>query len=76
MNQGWHSFAVVEELMFFDPTYADGVDPRLVRYDKYWGPNYFIEDDEGEMKRNFFVAKLEEYATYILPLIKNIKHWI
>lgn len=43
MNKGWDSFAIVEELMFFDMSFADGVDPRLVRYDKYWGSNYFVE---------------------------------
>ncbi len=78
MNEGWHSFAIIEELMLFDPSYSEGVDPKLVRYDKYWGDNYFfeLEDDGKIVKRNYFIANLEECARYALPLIKNIKNWM
>jgi hypothetical protein len=44
--------------MFFDPSFSEGIDPRLVRYDKYWGPNYFVDTfDEGlTFKKNYFIA--------------------
>ena len=74
--EGWDAFAVIEEFMHFDESYSEGVDPRLVRYDKYWGPNFFVEIDGKRKKRNYFLSELEPSARYALPLIKNIKHWM
>lgn len=77
MNDGWDSFAVIEEMLHYDESYAEGVDPKIIKYDKYWGAHYFFEHfDNGLIKRNYFIAELEKSARYALPLIKSIKHWL
>ena len=69
---------MIEELVFYDMGFAEGIDPRLLSYEEYWGPHYFFDECEktGKIKRNYFIAKLEKHARYALPLIKNIKHWM
>ena len=78
-NEDWDGFAVVEELMMFDNSFGDGVDPQLVKNDLYWGKDsYFVDQvEEGKRpKRSYFISQVEECARYLLPLMKNIRHWM
>lgn len=69
---------MIEELLFYNMELAEGIDPRLFKYEEYWGANYFYEISEktGSVKKNYFISQLEKHARYALPLVKNIKYWI
>ena len=74
----WDSFPIIEELLFHDPSLADGVDPMLIDYEKKWPKGYFVEVREGEerVRRNYFIVKMTRHGRYALPLLKCIKHWM
>ena len=57
-NANWDGFAVIEELLFYNMDLAEGIDPRILSYEEYWGPHYFFDDDPktGKAKRNYFIA--------------------
>ena len=77
LHPNWDGIAVVEELLLYDDSYAEGVDPEMIPLSPLWGGDYFLDKDEaGNIKRNYFIAQLEDCARYMLPLVKNIKHWI
>lgn len=73
-NPNWQGIAVVEELLWYDETFGEGIDHGLTKYDKYWGPHYFYENsvDGQSVKRNLILALLAENSRYWVPLIKNI----
>ncbi len=72
-NPGWDGFAIVEELAQYDTSLHYGIDPKLIKNDKYWGEKtYFVENEDGERLRSYFISKLEGTSRYMLPFIKNI----
>jgi hypothetical protein len=66
----WDSIAVIDELAYYcGDDYQDKMD--LINLDpERWGNSYFMQKGEAgkqDVKRNYFISKIERLARYALP---------
>ena len=63
-------YSEIEKASPFPP-----LDPQLIPYNKFWGQNYFIHNEE-EQTKNWYVDQVSKNSAYAVPLVRHITNFM